>query len=81
MNNLNYQGIYGHLSKVLVIHFLFKWGYRLHGLTIPMVDNMIAKKIAIKPTGKNWLGTQTEDVRRQLHDSNKAAKIERLINK
>ena len=41
------------------------WG---SGLTITMVDNMIAKKIAIKPTGKNWLGTQTEDVRRQLHD-------------
>ena len=47
------------------------WGC---GLTIPMVDNMIAKKIAIKPTGKNWLGTQTEDVRRQLRDITKATK-------
>ena len=47
------------------------WGC---GLTISMVDNMIAKKIPIRPPGKNWLGTQTEDVRRQLHDISKAAK-------
>ena len=44
------------------------------GLTISTVDDMIAKKIPIKPPGKNWLGLQSEDVRRQLHDISKAAK-------
>ena len=39
------------------------WGC---GLTIPMIDRMISQQGSVKYHGKNWLGSQTEDVRRDL---------------
>ena len=48
--------------------------YWVCGLTISMIDRMIARKIPIRPPGKNWLGIQTEDVQRELYDITKAAK-------
>ena len=39
------------------------WGC---GLTIPMIDKMIAQHGIVKFPGKNLLGSQTEDVRRDL---------------
>ena len=39
------------------------WGC---GLTIPQIDKMVSQQGAVKYHGKNWLGSQTEDVRRDL---------------
>ena len=39
------------------------WGC---GLTIPMVDKLVSQQGSVKYHGKNWLGSQTEDVRRDL---------------
>ena len=39
------------------------WGC---GLTIPMIDKVFSQKGSVKFHGKNWLGSQTEDVRRDL---------------
>ena len=44
------------------------WGC---GLTIPMIDKMKREKGKVKYDGKNTLGSQTEDVRRDIIDSNK----------
>ena len=57
-------------NKKLVESTLNKyWG---GGLTIPMIDRIVATKNKVKPPGKNILGSQTEDVRREIAELNKA---------